>query len=92
MSNVYSKISRCRTFLLWLAQVNQQHCYFCNEPINPEAFVEGNTGDGILLHHKDHDRSHNEPSNLGIAHRTCHRKHHIANNKRMATLVNLQAA
>jgi len=73
---VYAKIGRCREWLQWMAEKHPQTCYFCGQPIAPEAFIEGNSDDGILIHHVDHDRTHNTPDNLVVAHRTCHRNYH----------------
>jgi len=76
MAKQSSKISRVREFLLWFATKHPQKCYFCKEPLEPERFREGDSADGILLHHIDHDRSNNDVKNLVFAHRGCHRSYH----------------
>lgn len=48
-----------------------QPCFFCSEPV-----TELGRGLGVV-HHVDHDRSNNDPSNLAFAHHTCHADHHM---------------
>jgi len=46
-------------------------CLFCNEEV-----AEIKRGMSVV-HHKDHDRSHNTLENLSAAHKLCHDRHHL---------------
>jgi HNH endonuclease len=43
-------------------------CHFCGDLVED--------GKGSVVHHIDHDRRHNDPSNLSAAHDSCHRSYH----------------
>lgn len=48
-------------------------CDWCGEQV--DDISRGGPLDGNV-HHKDEDRSNNDPENLGIMHAACHTKHH----------------
>jgi len=79
---VHSKIKRVREWLFWMSSRYAQVCHFCGKAIDPNDFIAGDTSDGILLHHINHNRGDNRAANLVPAHRPCHRLHHIAINKK----------
>ena len=74
--SIHSKARRLREWLWWMVSVYEVKCCFCGEVIDPEKIILGSTHDGVLLHHLDADRSNDDPHNLDVAHRTCHRKFH----------------
>ena len=43
-------------------------CFFCKEDV---MFLE------VIVHHKDHDKTNDEPANLAPCHRLCHNGHHF---------------
>lgn len=45
-------------------------CDYCNQEVENEESV-------LVIHHRDHNKTNNEPSNLGPMHRACHIKHHL---------------
>jgi hypothetical protein len=49
-------------------------CYFCGEPVEPDAAEPRRR---LVVHHLDHDRSNGAPDNLTASHRGCHQSHHL---------------
>lgn len=57
-------------------------CYFCLEPLLPnmlKAREWWNLPRLITVHHVDGNHENDHPSNLGVCHVACHRRHHIQN-------------
>lgn len=73
---VHSKQRRLREWLWWIWSISQPTCYFCEDTIPVEDILQGDASDGVLLHHLDNDRDNDDPENLVVAHRTCHREFH----------------
>lgn len=46
-------------------------CEFCDEQV-----LEMRRGYAVV-HHRDHDKNNNDPSNLVAAHTPCHSRHHL---------------
>jgi len=74
--SIHSKARRLREWLWWFTSVYEVQCCFCHEDIDPAKIISGTTTDGVLLHHLDGDRYNDDPHNLDVAHRTCHRTFH----------------
>lgn len=49
-------------------------CLFCGEDVE---MLKRSGGLGMVVHHLDHDRRHNEPANLAALHASCHGRHHL---------------
>jgi len=60
-------------------------CYFCRKPLSPLAdawCAHGNSEgpqftDEITIHHIDGNHENNAPENKALAHRACHKAHHM---------------
>ena len=76
MKHSYAKTNRLREWLGWFAHIHPTHCYICGELFDPFCFQSGDTDDGVLLHHIDHDRTKNEAKDVAPVHRGCHRTYH----------------
>jgi hypothetical protein len=79
MSSLYSKIERQKQFLTFLMDKYEPKCFFCGEKMDSLSFYRNKSGkqlDDFTVHHVDENRSNNHISNLVLAHRKCHLKHH----------------
>jgi hypothetical protein len=69
--------------LLWFL-LNGKVCCFCKKPLLPKPSRKVRFGNAsgepfevdITQHHHDEDHSNNDPSNIRLAHTTCHKRHH----------------
>lgn len=58
-------------------------CFFCGEPLLECISTTFGHHDHhkvraeITVHHRDHDHDNNAPSNRTLAHRPCHKSHHM---------------
>jgi len=51
-------------------------CCFCNKKFTSSDFPNRRV-DRVTIHHIDGNHKNNDPSNLALAHRTCHKAHHL---------------
>ena len=73
-----TKLRRVREHAFMLAAVYCPCCYTCGQAFEPESFVAGDASDGLTWHHIDNNRKNNDPANLALCHRNCHRLFHNA--------------
>ena len=71
---VYSRSRRMKEMLEWFILKFEPSCFFCKKSIDNKVFFQ--SSDGLTIHHKNHNRGDNSPSNLVISHRTCHKSYH----------------
>lgn len=74
---VYQHKARFREFLLLIFQKYHLSCMFCHREFG-EDDLPTRTVDKLTIHHIDHNRDNNSPSNLVIVHRSCHKAYHNA--------------
>lgn len=60
-------------------------CYFCKEKVGPKDAYN------LTWHHVDGKHDHNVPSNLEIAHSSCHKQYHSSDNKIWDHRIDIQA-
>lgn len=67
--------------LLWLL-IRKYHpnCCICGEPFVYEDILPSRGVDQLTDHHFDGDHDNSDPQNRGLAHRRCHKKHHVKDN------------
>lgn len=71
---IYAKAGRLRDWLWWFAERYPQRCYVCGKLIPTEAFLMGDSSDGILLHHVRMNRADTRAKGL----EPCHRGDHLS--------------
>lgn len=77
----YYHKKRLHQIILILLDEFRAHCYFCHKRITGEDFPRRRT-DRISIHHINNNHMDNRISNLALAHRTCHRFHHMEKQRR----------
>jgi hypothetical protein len=75
-TRIYYHKKRLLKIILILLKMHNVRCYFCKFPITARDFPKRKV-DNVSIHHIDHDRGNNDISNLALAHRHCHKSHHM---------------
>ena len=75
---IYNKVKRYKEFIDFFIRKQKPRCFFCGKIITPDSFYpkKGYKRDELTIHHIDENRNNNNPSNLVLVHRTCHRRYH----------------
>lgn len=78
-SRIYSRLERMKNFIKFFIEKYQPICCFCQGKLSWMSFfpkLSGKNRDEYTIHHKDHNRKNDIPSNKSFCHRDCHRSHH----------------
>lgn len=79
-SSVSYEKSRLKDLLFFLIQKYQPNCVICSKPFVRDEILPSRGSDNLTEHHIDHNHYNSALSNRALAHRTCHKGHHTANN------------
>jgi 5-methylcytosine-specific restriction endonuclease McrA len=79
---IYGRARRLRELLVLCFRKYAVKCHFCGEHLS-ERDLPVRATDLLTIHHLDGDRGNDSVDNLVIAHRRCHKAHHLNNNRRV---------